>query len=76
MEGRPPFQCVILSDSLIALQSLEGESDSVLVKEIKYYLYVFSNRRVEVAFGLVPSHVRIRGNEVVGELAKAALGQF
>ena len=50
-----------------------GESDSVLVQEIKYYLYMFSSRGVEMAFGWIPSHVGIRGNEVVDGLAKAAL---
>ena len=47
------------SDSLSTLQALERESDSVLVQEMKYYLYMFSSRGVEMTFGWIPSHVGI-----------------
>ena len=64
---------MILSDSLSALQALKGELDSALANESTYYLNMFSSRGVEMAFGWIPSHVGIRGNEVGNWLTKSAL---
>ena len=54
------------------LLALQGESESVLVNEIKYYLYMVTSRGVQMAFGWIPSQVGIRGNVMVDQLAKAA----
>lgn len=69
----PPFQFVILSDSLSALQAIEGDKLSKLVCEIRYQIFMLQNKGINVEFAWIPGHVGLRGNEVADQLAKEAL---
>ena len=53
LQSKPPFQSVILSDSLSALQAIQNGSDSVLVKEIMFSLFVLSNMGINVSFAWI-----------------------
>ena len=72
--SKPPMAAVIFTDSLSAVQALEiGEGKNALHLEIKYCLYQLSCQGVQVTISWIPSHVGIRGNERVDDLAKEAL---
>ena len=71
---KPPRMCVIFSDSLSSIQSLEsGLETSPIHQEIKYCFYQLSCQGISVTISWIPSHVNIVGNEVVDKLAKKAL---
>ena len=64
---------VILSDSLSALQSVVSyDNEHSLVQEILYKLNILLSKNVQIEFEWIPSHVGIRGNEVVDSLANKA----
>ena len=71
--SKPPQQCVIFSDSLNSLQSIQDEDMNPLVQEILYVNYMLSNLGVSISCSWVPSHVGISGNEIVDKLAKESL---
>ena len=72
--SKPPISCVIFSDSLSSIQSLEsGTDDSVIHQEIRYCIYQLWCMGIPVTVSWIPSHVGIQGNEVVDGLAKKAL---
>ena len=71
---KPPISCVIFSDSLSSIQSLEsGSKTSALHQEIQYCIYQLWCQGVYISISWIPSHVGIRGNEYVDGLAKEAL---
>ena len=70
---KPPFQAVILSDSLSALQAIQDGGLYILVKEIMYSLFLLSNRGIDISFAWVPSHVGIVANEMADKYAKQGL---
>lgn len=77
VDGNPPFRCVILSDSLSAIQAIcsDGKTSS-LICEIRYNVYMLQSKGVEISFGWIPSHVGISGNEMADKAAKKALGHI
>ena len=73
LEQKPPMKCIILSDSLSVIQSLDHTNpDNIILKEIQYS-FKFSNMGVDLVLGWVPSHVGLLGNEKVDKLAKHSL---
>ena len=71
---KPPFSCVIFTDSLSAIQSLSSSVDTGPIhQEIRYCLYQLSCHGIPVTLTWIPSHVGIEGNEVADKLAKEAL---
>ena len=71
---KPPLGCVIFSDSLSAIQSIEmGTDTSSINQEINYCIYQLWCQGVPIVLSWIPSHVDIRGNEVADKLAKEAL---
>ena len=74
LDSNPPFQCVILSDSLSAIQAIgSGEKLSALICEIRYNVFMLQNKGVDISFAWIPSHVGIKGNELADKAAKSAL---
>ena len=67
------ISCVIYTDSRSALQALQGQSDTGLVKDIIELLMVLSKRSISITFCWVPGHAGIPGNEAADEAAKAAV---
>ena len=73
---KPPLSCVIFSDSLSSIQTLEnGCNNCVVHEEIKYCLYQLSCIGAQVTFCWIPSHIGINGNETADKLAKSATSQ-
>ena len=71
---KPPISCVIFSDSLSSIQSLDsGTETSAIHQEIRYCIYQLWCQGVPVTISWIPSHVGVQGNEVVDKLAKKAL---
>lgn len=71
---KPPLSCVIFSDSLSAIQSIESGSEKWIIhQEIKYCFHQLSCIGVPVTICWIPSHVDIRGNEMADKFAKQAL---
>ena len=65
---------VILSDSLSSIQSLQSDIDtSPIHQDIQYCFYQLWRQCINVTISWIPSHVGIRGNEIVDKLAKKAL---
>ena len=74
---KPPMSCVIFSDSLSALQSLEAYDDMTPVHhEIRYCLYQLYSLGIPITICWIPSHVGVPGNEKVDRLAKEALSHM
>ena len=72
--SKPPISCVIFTDSLSSIQSLEsGTQTSAIHQDINYCLYQLWCQGVPVTISWIPSHIGIHGNEVADKLAKEAL---
>ena len=71
---KPPISCVMFSESLSCIQTLEsGTVTSQIQQEIRYCLYQLWCIGVPDVISWVPSHVGILGNEMADKLAKQAL---
>lgn len=72
--SNPCQECVIFSDSLSAIQSIEsGVEMSKIHQKIRYCFYKLYCQGTSVTITWVPSHVDIKGNEAADKLAKQAL---
>ena len=74
LDSNPPFQCVILSDSLSALQALkDDENKNALIGEIRYNVFMLQNKGIRIYLAWIPSHIGLKGNERADKAAKRAL---
>jgi ribonuclease HI len=69
----PSLSFVVFSDSLSALQAVEGfNTSNSLVQKIQQWLFFISARHKVVSFCWVPGHVGVVGNEKADTVAKLA----
>jgi ribonuclease HI len=71
-----PNNCVILSDSLSVLQAIDNKSSGIrpaMLLDLLCMLRQIKALNVNVTFMWIPSHVGIKGNEIVAQLAKDAI---
>jgi ribonuclease HI len=71
-----PNNCMILSDSLSVLQAIDNKSSGTrpaMLLELLCTLRQLKSLNINIVFIWIPSHVGLKGNEIVDKLAKNAI---